>query len=119
MRSNLPTFTSHTQRTRGGIGFYSDTRSNSRLEIMGCTVSKDPEILPGELRKYNKRTGQGQHFDFFEVKGRCARCHKEKALNVVSLCGQCNEERAKTGTAELAEEIAVQELTALIIALSK
>lgn len=117
MKSNLPTFTSHAQRTRGGVGFYSDTRSNSRLEEMGCTVSTEVELLPGELRKYSKRTGQGQRFDFFEVRGACAKCKKIHALNIVSLCGTCARDEVLHGVSQEAERLAVESLTALMLAL--
>lgn len=117
MKSKLPTFTSHTQRTRGGVGFYSDARSNSRLEEMGCAVSMDVELMPGELRKYNKRSGQGQKFDFFEVKGSCAKCKKINALNIVCLCGSCAREEALHGVSQAKQELAIAELTALMLAL--
>ena len=119
MRSTLPTFTSHTQRTRGGVGFYSDTRTNSRLEEMGCTVSSEGELLPGELRRYSKRGGQGQRFDFFEVRGFCAHCKKESVLNIVSLCGECSHKVAAEGAAPEAERIATEELCALMLALQE
>ena len=119
MRSTLPTFTSHTQRTRGGVGFYSDPRTNSRLEEMGCTVSSEGELLPGELRRYSKRGGQGQRFDFFEARGFCARCKKESVLNIVSLCGECSQKVAAEGAAPEAERIATEELCALMLALQE
>ena len=87
MRSNLPTFTSHITRTRGGVGQISDDRTANRLEEMGCTVGET--TLPGELRSYSKRLGQGQHWDFFVVMDTCAHCGEEHALNIVSLCGTC------------------------------
>ena len=119
MRSTLPTFTSHTQRTRGGVGFYSDTRTNSRLEEMGCTVSSEGELLPGELRRYSKRGGQGQRFDFFEVRGFCTHCKKESVLNIVSICGECSQKVAAEGAAPEAERIATEELCALMLALQE
>lgn len=119
MRSTLPTFTSHTQRTRGGVGFYSDTRTNSRLEEMGCTVSSEGELLPGELRRYSKRGGQGQRFDFFEISGFCARCKKESVLDFFSLCGECSQKVAAEGVTPEAERIATEELSALMLALQE
>ena len=51
-RSNLPVFTSHATRTRGGVGFYADDRDNNRLEEMGCVAPTHGEVLlPGELRR--------------------------------------------------------------------
>ena len=119
MRSTLPTFTSHTQRTRGGVGFYSDTRTNSSLEQMGCAVSSEGELLPGELRKYSKRRGQGQRFDFFEISGFCARCKKESFLDFFSLCDKCSQKVAAEGVTPEAERIATEELCAMMLALQE
>lgn len=113
-RSTLPTFTSHTTRTRGGAGFYSDSRTNSRLEEMGCTEGET--LLPGELRSYSKHAGDGQRFDFFSVVECCAKCRKESAVNIVSLCGDCAREEAQQGTTQASNEAAAAELTALFLA---
>lgn len=83
-------FTSHTTRTRGGVGFYSDMRDNSRLEEMGCTVSKDPQPLPGDLRRGSRRNGRGQILDLFRVETECACCGTLAAVNIVTLCSECS-----------------------------
>jgi len=90
MRTTLPTFTSSIQRTRGGVGQYSDDRTSNRLEEMGCTVGET--TIPGELRAYSKKLGKGQSFDFFAVVDVCAKCGEEHSLNIVSLCGGCARE---------------------------
>lgn len=86
-------FTSHTTRTRGGVGFYSDDRDNNRLEEMGCTVGEERErILPGEMRRWNKLLGQGQRIDFCSITEPCACCGQERPVNIVSLCSECARE---------------------------
>lgn len=83
-------FTSHTTRTRGGVGFYNDMRDNNRLEEMGCNVSRDPQPLPGEMRRWSKRGGQGQRLDLFKVETECACCGKLAPVNIVTICAECS-----------------------------
>ena len=78
--SKQPTyrFQSHNTRTRGGVGFQTDTRT---------VYEGDRDPL--ELRQGDKIHGRGQILDFFEVGDTCAHCGKVRPVNIVSLCGAC------------------------------
>lgn len=124
------TFTSHTTRTRGGVGFYSDDRDNNRLEEMGCAIPDETAPLPGELRKYSKKLGKGQSWDFFAVRGTCAHCRGGEPteaepyaeglpLNIIGLCPDCarlqakdtfTQEQYKEMVLEMQDEMAVMRL---------
>ena len=71
-------FQSHATRTRGGVGFQTDTRT---------VYEGDRDPL--ELRQGNKIRGRGQILDFFEVDTECAHCGQVAPTNVVGLCGTC------------------------------
>ena len=71
-------FTSNATRTRGGVGFATDTR----------TVYEGDRD-PAELRQGDKIRGRGQILDFFEVDTECAHCGQVAPTNVVGLCGTC------------------------------
>lgn len=98
-RNTLPTFVSHTTRTRGGVGFYADPRDNNRLEEMGCAVPDTEAQLPGELRRYSKRLGRGQVWDLgrLAVRELCRECGEEHITNIVGLCPECARKVAKEG----------------------
>ena len=78
--SNQPTyrFQSHNTRTRGGVGFATDTRT-----------IYEGDRDPLELRQGDKIRGRGQVLDFFEVGDTCAHCGEVRPVNIVSLCGAC------------------------------
>lgn len=92
-RSNLPVFTSHATRTRGGVGFYADDRDNNRLEEMGCVAPTHGEVLlPGELRRWSVREGKGQRWDLgrLAVKEICRCCGEEEQMtNIIGICATC------------------------------
>jgi hypothetical protein len=71
-------FTSNATRTRGGVGFATDTRT---------VYEGDRDPL--ELRQGDKIHGRGQILDFFEVDETCAHCGEIRPVNIVSLCGTC------------------------------
>lgn len=107
-RSTLPTFTSHTTRTRGGVGFYADHRDNNRLEEMGCAIPDTEAPLPGELRRWSARAGKGQVWDLgrLAVRELCRHCGEEHLTNIVGLCPEC----ARNVANEVQLEVAPQEL---------
>lgn len=78
--SKQPTyrFQSHNTRTRGGVGFATDTRT---------VYEGDRDPL--ELRQGDKIHGRGQILDFFEVDAECSHCHQIAPTNIVGLCGSC------------------------------
>ena len=71
-------FTSNATRTRGGVGFATDTRT-----------MYEGDRDPLELRQGDKIRGRGQILDFFEVDAECSHCHQIAPTNVVGLCGTC------------------------------
>ena len=71
-------FQSHNTRTRGGVGFATDTRT-----------IYEGDRDPLELRQGDKIRGRGQILDFFEVDTECAHCGQVAPTNVVGLCGTC------------------------------
>ena len=71
-------FQSHNTRTRGGVGFATDTRT---------VYEGDRDPL--ELRQGDKIRGRGQILDFFEVDAECSHCRQVAPTNVVGLCGTC------------------------------
>lgn len=71
-------FVSKDQRTRGGVGFATDTRA---------VYEGDRDPL--ELRQGDKIRGRGQILDFFEVDAECSHCHQIAPTNVIGLCGTC------------------------------
>ena len=79
-------FQSHDTRTRGGVGFATDTRT-----------IYEGDRDPLELRQGDKIRGRGQILDFFEVSDACACCGAGSPLNLVSLCGACASTLAKGG----------------------
>lgn len=98
-KSNLPTFTSHTTRTRGGVGFYADDRKNDRLEEMGCAPTHGEVPLPGELRRWSVREGKGQRWDLgrLAVKEICRCCGEEDQMtNIIGICAECQRNQGAT-----------------------
>lgn len=77
-----PVVRSLASRTRGGIGWNTDTRGGNRFEEMG--LDERPDLDPDRLEK-------GKHWDFFEVVTDCAHCGAtDTPTNIVGLCGACS-----------------------------
>ena len=118
-KSNLPTYTSHTTRTRGGVGFYADDRNNDRMEEMGCIAPTHGEVpLPGELRRWSVREGKGQRWDLgrLAVQETCRCCGEEEMMtNIIRICAECTRNQGQTFGREAEEDFEGAKIASIAI----